>query len=439
MLQVAGVAGMDAASMAAMAASIGAHEQPHEEDFHGGGEFTIPDCPIPVETELSSSPTSSDDHYGDEANHRPGDSTAVQGNVKTPQSASRRALQNAMAAKRRMRYLQKVKSERVTLTMQERELSTQLSKLRQVRTEASTEKVDDTLSLRAWRAVAIRQKERRWEAEEQQRRLRQAVITRCELINQMKDLLVQRLLNGPAGCLDALEPGRQRCSPALCKMFIRELDSLHAQTNAVIEDSVDLQLSSSPLTIELMRRWNPTRRLFESADATIIPFDFERACDAMSKLLLANSGENSKCDEIGDPVNTVASTCCFNYSEEFGESGVLVMHAAGRRYVEPNRVVFVLRALTEGQGEFAGLQTHETVWYVLRPSSPGKRSEMVLETYTQLMPVGFDIISETDVRGNAFTEILAKADEDDVSELTQGLRELLIRNDGKMSTEPRCS
>ncbi|GMF34714.1 unnamed protein product [Phytophthora lilii] len=192
------------------------------------------------------------------------------------------------------------------------------------------------------------------------------------------------------------------CCPAFFGTFVRELDSSHAQTDDVIKASTSLQLSSSPLTIELVRKWNPERKFFESADATFIPFDFKRACDAISKLLRERYHENYS-DNIEDPANTVAGTCRANFSEKLGESGLLVMHSA----------------------------VHETVWYVLRPSSSDDGRAMVLETYTQLVPIGFDAVSETD---KLFPKMLSKSDEDDVDDLTKDLRALLLDEDAKMTT-----
>ncbi|KAG2971421.1 hypothetical protein PC118_g16287 [Phytophthora cactorum] len=42
-------------------------------------------------------------------------------------------------------------------------------------------------------------------------------------------------------------------------------------------------------------------------------------------------------------------------------------------------------------------------------------SDMVLETYTRLMPVGFKLTSEIDARGNKFLKVFDKVDEGDVS------------------------
>lgn len=68
----------------------------------------------------------------------------------------------------------------------------------------------------------------------------------------------------------------------------------------------------------------------------------------------------------------------------------MTSHSVVRRYIEADRVVFVWRALTEGQGDFEGLYTDETAWYVLRPSA-AKDEAMVVEVFTRLVPVGFEL------------------------------------------------
>ncbi|POM73525.1 Hypothetical protein PHPALM_9618 [Phytophthora palmivora] len=331
----------------------------------------------------------------------------------------RRKLKNAQAASRRVRYLKKLKVERKTLKRQEVELTLELKKLRDAQNKEKTARNKKMLALSAWQTTATRQKERRLESEEKQRQLKMAVISQSTLIRRMSHLLQQqRLLNSSA----EMTTNRERKGKALLKNFIHEMDSLYAQTDAVI-GNVNFGMSP-PLTYELTRKWSKDKTFLESADATEIPFSFEQTCRAVSLMILAPSYN----DELEDPENTAIRTYRLNFSRELGSSATLVVYNAVKRYVESNRAVFVWRTLAEGQGEFDKLQTVETAWFVVRPLTEATSDEpkMILESYTRLVPVGFGRPSDNDSRANKFIKILAKADETDVNDMKQMLGKLLL-------------
>ncbi|OWY96866.1 hypothetical protein PHMEG_00032756 [Phytophthora megakarya] len=205
---------------------------------------------------------------------------------------------------------------------------------------------------------------------------------------------------------------------AVLQTFVDEMDEIYARTDAVI-GNVNFGISP-PLTYELTRKWNKDKSYLESADATEIPFSFEQTTRAVSLMILAPSYN----EELEDPENTAIRTYLLNFSRELGNSATLVVYNAVKRYVESNRAVFVWRTLAEGQGEFDGLHTVETAWFVVRPLTD--EPKMILESYTRLVPVGFGRPSDNDPRGNRFIKILAKADEADVNDMKQMLGKLLL-------------
>jgi len=336
-------------------------------------------------------------------------------------SERHRRIKNAQAAKRRVRYLKKLKAERKTLRRQEGELSAELKRLRAAYAKQETARNKKMLALSAWRTTAVRQKERRAATEEQQRRLKTAVANQSGLIHRMKELLhQQRLLSSLDAYEEAQAASRNRKGKALLQSFLREMDSLYAKTDDVV-GGVRFEMSA-PLTYELTRRWSKSKAFLESADATVIPFSFERTCRAVSLMILAPSYN----DELEDPENTAIRTYRLNFARELGDSATLVIYNAVRRYVEEDRAVFVWRAFAEGQGEFDGLHTVETAWFVVRPLVGEDEHKMILESYTRLVPVGFGRPSDNDARANKFVKILAKADEADVGDMKQMLGKLLL-------------
>ncbi|GMF32817.1 unnamed protein product [Phytophthora fragariaefolia] len=340
----------------------------------------------------------------------------------------RRKIKNAQAAKRRLRYLKKLKTERKTLKKQEEELSAKLKELQEAHANEKTARNKNMLMLSAWKANATRQKERRLESEETQRQLKMAVGEQSTLIHRMGHLMQQHHLLNSTELNEEKEITRDQKGKALLQSFVHEMDSLYAKTDDVI-GNVDFGMSP-PLTYELTRKWNKDKNFLESADATVIPFSFEQTCRAVSLMILAPSYN----DELDDPDNTAIRTYRLNFSRELGNSATLLIYNAVKRYVETDRAVFVWRALAEGQGEFDGLHTVETAWFVVRPLIKAgqtdarqiKNSAMILESYTRLVPVGFGRPSENDARANKFIKVLAKADEADVNDMKQMLGKLLL-------------
>ncbi|KAF1771823.1 hypothetical protein GQ600_2005 [Phytophthora cactorum] len=170
-----------------------------------------------------------------------------------------------------------------------------------------------------------------------------------------------------------------------------------AGAGAVVQEAPVNDQRSCETEFTMTRDWNKDMTFLESAHATVIPFGFDETCHALSTALLTSSS--------GMSTVTGSYPRTQEPSSELGNSATLVLHSVTRRYVEADRVVFVSRSLTEGQDESA--------WIVLRRVTEG--SDMVLETYTRLMPVGFKLTSEIDARGNKFLKVFDKVDEGDVS------------------------
>ncbi|KAF4128982.1 hypothetical protein GN958_ATG21813 [Phytophthora infestans] len=337
------------------------------------------------------------------------------GNESTEQ---RYEIRIAQAAIRQKRYHLKTKEERKMLKRQVTELSAVLGKLQgsQARTYAI---IARNPALAAWRATAIHQKARRIESETKQVQLRAFVARQSMQIRSMNGLLQQCRVHDPVALLEL----HSSSMAMLFKTLMQELDPLHAMTNKITA-GVDFKLSSLPMQFAMSRHWNRDMTFLESSHATIVPFGFDDTCHALSDALLTNPRGQICYDGIMDPENTRAFKYHLDFSQELGDSAALVKHTVMRRYVEPDRVVFVSRTLAEGQQDFKGMYTNETTWHVLRRSTDD--SAMVLETYTRLMLVGFSLTSQTDARGDEFMKVLARADEDEVSNIMVMFERMLL-------------
>ncbi|GMF34716.1 unnamed protein product [Phytophthora lilii] len=417
---------MDAASLVAMAEFLRECEAPVGAPLEASGSMRND---LPRAAHLSGVSETADQLDGSADDGPTGDQTAPDSSTEGQTEAERRRKRkNEQAAERRVRYLKKLKVERKTLKMQEVELTHKLQKLRQTHAKENSARNKKMVALSAWKATALRQKERRETSEQKQRQLKMAVINQSALIHRMNHLLQQRRLLHSEEPYQAETSNRDRKGKALLGAFVQEMDSLYAKTDDVI-GKVEFEMSP-PLTYELTRKWSKDKSFLESADATVIPFSFDQTCRAVSLMILAPSYN----DELGDPENTAVRTYRLNFSRELGSSAHLVIYNAVKRYVDTDRAVFVWRALAEGQGEFDGLHTVETAWFIVRPFTKATTvkarecNKMVLESYTRLVPVGFGRPSENDTRANKFIKILAKADEADVSDMKQMLGKLLFDN-----------
>ncbi|KAL3657092.1 hypothetical protein V7S43_018005 [Phytophthora oleae] len=367
------------------------------------------------ETEASLAQSSSDS-----------DRTAAPQSPRQAKAERRRKITNAQAAKRRVKYLKRVKDKRETLKRQAKEMTEELERMKDAQQKAKEEaEKADALAVSVWRATCVRHKERRQESEEQQRRLKAAVLTRANLIHQMHSLLQHRVAGSQLESVLALEgqpADWEKKGPALFKTFVHELDAIHAQTDEVIESS-DVKFSSS-LVYKRTWKWNQGMTFLESADATVIPFGFEQTKHAVSFAMLSDPRENPHSEGIEDPENTTASAYRLNYSWESGESVSFVVYCAIRRYVEADRVVFVWRARSEGQGEFDGLAMDETVWVVVRPSEAHADDNVatVFEIYTRLVPTGFGGPHAPP----RFVKMFVRSDEEDITYMMRLMEKLLI-------------
>ncbi|KAE8893018.1 hypothetical protein PF005_g27497 [Phytophthora fragariae] len=297
----------------------------------------------------------------------------------------RREIRNAQAAQRRLRYCQKLKNEKETLQQQENQLSQELSRLHQARVDGRSVQGDKTLSL--WKAIATRQKERRVEAESQQRQLRAAVVGRARLIHQMNALL-QR-------------PDTQ------------------VEKNDSPMEEMDFSVTY-PLVYRPTRACAQGAEIYASANATVVPFDFEQTCRAMSVLMMTDPTEKT----IREPQNTATVKYQVESQLKPGEDFKLMVHMAVRRYREPGRMVFVWRGLVEGLGALSGYHTDETGWLVLRPHLTSN----LLKSYVRFVPMS---VGEAGVTGSnedtdQFAEVVIKAGEDEVSGLMAMLENMLI-------------
>ncbi|GMF18340.1 unnamed protein product [Phytophthora lilii] len=347
-------------------------------------------------------------------------------------AAKRREIRNAQAAKRRLRYRQKLKNEKETLQQEEVELTTKLSDLQKAAAEKKVPR-GDQMVLSVWRAIATRQKERRFEAEAQQRQLRAAVINRARLIHQLNAMTQQP--EKPEGTNKQLEDKRAdepKDGTVLFKTFLEELDGLYERTDQAMQDA-DFNMASQ-LQYKTKRTWKEGVEVHESADATVIPNSYDKTSRAVSLLMMTDPDAIDYDKEFPEPASSATAQYFIDCQLEPGETAKLAVHVAVRRYKEAGRLVFVWRALNEGVGNLAGYHTDKTGWLVVRPHESNTKSTM-LESFVRLVPMTVGDVACREVDSDRFAEVVAKTGEEEVNEMMQMLNKMLLRIDDKQQQQ----
>ncbi|KAG7384942.1 hypothetical protein PHYPSEUDO_002088 [Phytophthora pseudosyringae] len=336
----------------------------------------------------------------------------------------RRELRNAQAAKRRLRYRQKLKDERETLQQQEVEMSSMLSRLQNAR-EAEKRSQVDNISLSVWKAIATRQKEKRLEAEQTQRQLRAAVVGRARMVRQMNSLLQRPHKDEEKKSLCEEKGGVD--GAVLFETFVAELDAIYAQTDEVMREA-NFRISPK-LEYKPERTSKHGVEFFDSADASEIPYAYEDTSRAVSLIMLTGSGGSRDSPEALEAKDTATLKYNVNCQLERGESAHLTVYSAVKKFQEADRLVFVWRALTEGQHDLSGHHTDETGWLVLRAEQVGGFPSTVLECYVRFIPMNVSGTVSNKVGTDRFVEVVAKTGEEEVNEMMQMLEKMLLGDD----------
>ncbi|KAE9040221.1 hypothetical protein PR003_g7417 [Phytophthora rubi] len=335
-----------------------------------------------------------------------------------------REIRNTQAAIRRQRYRQKLKNEKETLAQQESELSRELAKLQAAQEEVGASQAR-RLTLGTWRAIAARQRERRVEAEQKQKLLRAEVVGRSRMIEQMNLLLqdtcrLQQLL-----ACETMPRSGENNGAELFKTFLQEMDGLYAQTNDVLHGLV--YKSSVPAAYDLKPKWKDGTMYFDSADRMEFPYAFEEAEDAMTTILMSDPNACLQNASVMESKVTVTMKYHLKYRLTQGKSVDFVIYGAGKKYKENDRLVYLWRGLTEGQGEFDGLQSDETTWIVVRPSR-GVETSTILECYSRIVPVNIGMKSTGNNNVEMFVKIVAELGEKESKEMMKMMESLMLND-----------
>ncbi|KAG1692557.1 hypothetical protein DVH05_025309 [Phytophthora capsici] len=346
-------------------------------------------------------------------------------------SDQQRLIKNAQAAKRRLKYRKKLKNERETLNEQEKTLTEELDRLERVKKKAKA--VEETsVTAPLWKAIASSQMDGRVVAEEQQQRLKKAVSSRAKVLQEINEMMLRRICGTDASNslrevekTDAME--LEPDDIALFEEYLQDMDEVYKQTDETFRAA---GVDENPLeSYKVGPQWKRDGDLeyFENLDVTLFPFSFERTSSAMWQAIQHVHRHESRqhYNGVTDPESTIAVKCRIPSPKDNGELVDMLIHVVIKKYVQPDRMVIVWRALTEGDNEFSGMHSDETGWSVIRPH---KTEGAIIQAFTRYFPLAIATTFGDKVRTDQFSKLIVTSGEEDGSEITRMMESLLIQD-----------
>ncbi|KAL4116545.1 hypothetical protein PRIC2_011998 [Phytophthora ramorum] len=341
------------------------------------------------------------------------------------------------AGQRRDAYRRRLKVEWAILRQQDVELSERLSNLKKRKNREKTQtRPRDSLAVGAWRAIAMKQYERREEAEDVQNRLRAAVNSRAAMIKDFQSILNKRLREADKvveAVSDALGEKKARTKAKDATLYKTYAESLNTLYENVDEIFAEVGTNTTPGMIlggEPTRKLNGATECFENIGVGKIPFDFRRTSDAVLELSCAPHRQNERheYDGLPDSENSKAVQFCSFLERGNGEVFTLKTYQVARRYIEKSRHVIVWRSLSEADEEFSGLNLDETGWCVVHaPTNDAEFASTLVQACIRLTPMHFEESGEkVKEKLGQFMDLSVKTVAEDNQEIERMMERLLL-------------
>ncbi|RLN80928.1 hypothetical protein BBJ28_00003398 [Nothophytophthora sp. Chile5] len=352
---------------------------------------------------------------------------AVSSSQSTPVTASESV--RSKDAVRRSTYREKQKRTRDELYCQVAELSAELVDLQGA--EATAKAGGALASSRAvWKALVRQQAERRLVSEELQKRLYVAVHERAALIEDLGLLMHKRLsseqfagegANQKMNKRPRVEPARN----ALFSTYLQELDEVYARTDEVFDAAAESTIQGC---INIKHLTDEDTGHLQFSGNVSVPFPFERTCRALWQLEYQRHRweDRELYDGVDKPENTMAMKFRISCRQKGGLARSLVQHIVIRRYMEEERMVIVWRKFTEGEGAFAGFQSDETIWHVIRPTASSLGGGTNMEACVRYVPMHLSSAVNGGAPIGQYTRMALGSGEEDCTEIIRRLEEILL-------------
>jgi hypothetical protein len=329
--------------------------------------------------------------------------------------------------KKPLRHYKRLKIEKDELTKEIARLSKALTLEKATRKETRAPPPTNSV----WKPIARRRLERRLAAEAERRWLEAAIRGRTELIDDLAKVVHQHVRI--AGLI-AASPQRHNTplfieptDELLYDMEMQEISALYRQTDAVFQ-TCGLDLTSTETT-------HFQRTVTTDANGVSIQyvrrqhmlFSYEHTWKSFWMLSQMVHRQDDREDYRGfqQPETSLGTRFRITKRGQDGKRLSLKERFVARRFTEENRTVLVWKALLAGEGPYSGMQTEETGWSVIRPSTTG--SGAVVEMVMRQVPL--HLSSPTSVpehAANAFNNLLQSVIQENSQEITNGAKDMLL-------------
>jgi hypothetical protein len=335
-------------------------------------------------------------------------------------------------------YRERMKSEMAALRQREFALEGQLRDLQRRRQQAllcPAHRAGEE-RFQAWKRIAMQHREALAFARQRNLALQTAVGRQIVVIEQLQSLLLVNAADavalGAATTQLTLQTDQQarRRTPInssdeeLLLAYVEQLDAAIRSTDQVLRESA-LQLDSpAPAMLAIRpKRGLDGSEFFESTETTVLSLEFDRVRhDAWQ--IFASLYPN-RLDRAAVPESTIVGKV-----DVAGGNYNLTIHFAARKF-EPHhgRLVLVWKALTIGDGEFAGMNSDETGWTDLRPQGS---QATVSHSCVQIVPI-FSV-PPASMKAKRFMEHLMRCGDDDVMTIAQMMESVLLHDPTSSAT-----
>ncbi|OWZ20972.1 hypothetical protein PHMEG_0004542 [Phytophthora megakarya] len=273
-------------------------------------------------------------------------------------------------------------------------------------------------------------------AEERQKQLTAAVKTQATYIDYMKTILTRQhcctLISGNDGHLD-----NQRLKSTefeLVHMIIRELEANYAQIDEILREC-DVVLPTTEGRVDMAHTRDSDGEVVYTQQIVKVVQPFSLGDTDRSLWTAFNAYHKVKPDFEQLDVEDAENTCAIIFRDIItlgtGKKVSVRQRSVLRRIIEKNRIVFLWKFMSEGEGDFSGIHQDETGWCSLQPSSTSTEPATVLLLCNRRSPMQFSDFSSSGLSEEQkidFDRLLQVSDEEAWGDIASELEKLLIKD-----------
>ncbi|OWY96246.1 hypothetical protein PHMEG_00033536 [Phytophthora megakarya] len=300
---------------------------------------------------------------------------------------------------RRRKQRQRVKDELESLRRKDDELTRQLNKLK-LRKETRIAKGEQHY---IWKEVALMHREERLKSETEQRRLTATIKMQANYIDNLRGLFHQdsttfnNALQDPV-VNDATDSQHGDSEVALFTTLLEKIGSCYARFDDVLNGC---GVVTMPLGVVNTAHWRDESgelEFYQSLHKFELPSELAISNQYCWKAFNLPQHRLDREDYSGfrNAENTVAMKHRMVRTLTSGTTVSVLQHYVARRFIEEDRVVFIWKTYTEGEGMFRGMHSNQTGWSCIRPlpDRPGTVGDVCIREFPVLSNTSPPTVSE---------------------------------------------